>query len=456
MTKYSYKEKQKFYNKDPFLSQLRMVIVESSGSSKTKLLYKFLLDGYLDFQKKVIVSPSLIQKEYDVIIKSLQNGWNINQIKNIFEEQNSITDIDNVSDNITSNDKFKRTKLELQVVNHPDLLTLPHELTPQRIKQTLVIIDDCTIINSPNPIQLFVYGRPLNINTIYLSQKYTNVPATIRENCKVFILFKQSVKTIKKYIYNKIGDQFDNDKEMINFVKVNIKDKHDFILLNKDDGKWFSQINTRLTSLNFKPINSGMGFKEQQSLYPDQRSYLEEKAKAYKAEQTNRQTINDLQHFSSALIERTSEVFKPLTTIQNKSLQQEKEIVTMLKDQNARNIDPLQAIENQPWDLNLKDAKHARRTMSERLIRDPEGTLSKNECIYLIKSDDNMDELLGITKYKDDKICFHIFEDLYNHKLIEKVIVHKIELIEEIDRPVDQTFIRTLIKASRTKTGRVI
>ena len=87
-------------------------------------------------------------------------------------------------------------------------------------------------------------------------------------------------------------------------------------MFNKDDGKWFSK--------NLKPINSGMGLTEQQS-------YLEAKAKAYIAEQANRNTINDLQLFSSALLERTSEVFKPLTTIQNKSLEQEKEIVTQLK-----------------------------------------------------------------------------------------------------------------------------
>ena len=95
---------------------------------------------------------------------------------------------------------------------------------------------------------------------------------------------------------------------MINFFKGNIKDKHDFIMFNKNDGKWFSQINDRLTSLNLKFINSGMEFKEQQS-------YSEAKAKAYKAEQANRKTINYLQHFSSALLERTSEVFKPLTSI---------------------------------------------------------------------------------------------------------------------------------------------
>ena len=50
-------------------------------------------------------------------------------------------------------------------------------------------------------------------------------------------------------------------------------------MLNKGDGKWFCK--------NLKPINSGMGFKEQQSLYLDQRSSLEVKAKPYMAEQVN-------------------------------------------------------------------------------------------------------------------------------------------------------------------------
>ena len=138
---------------------------------------------------------------------------------------------------------------------------------------------------------------------------------------------------------------------MIYFFKVNIKDKHDFIMLNKDDGKWFSKINDKLTwidrtlsSLNLKPVNSRMGFKEQQKktsglanevLYSDQQSYLEAKAKAYKAEQAYRKTINYLQHFSSALLGRKSKVFKPLTTIQNKSLEQKKYCKTVKKSKRS-------------------------------------------------------------------------------------------------------------------------
>ena len=87
------------------------MIIGNSGSGKTKLLFKFLLEGYLDFQKIDFVSPSLSQKEYDVIIKSLQKGLSINQVTTVFEEQKSIADIDNALDIITLNDKFKQTKL---------------------------------------------------------------------------------------------------------------------------------------------------------------------------------------------------------------------------------------------------------------------------------------------------------------------------------------------------------
>ena len=74
-------------------------------------------------------------------------------------------------------------------------------------------------------------------------------------------------------------------------------------------------------------------------------------------------------------------------------------------------------------------------------------TLSKNECMDLINSDDDMDEFFGITEYKDNKICFHIFDDLQRFNLIENGSDHNIEFIEE-DRNV-------IIKASRIENGTV-
>ena len=121
--------------------------------------------------------------------------------------------------------------------------------------------------------------------------------------------FKQTPRTIKDCIYREIGDQFENDKEMLNFFIMNIKDKHDFILYNKDKGKWYNK--------NIQVINKGMGFHE---LYPDEQSYAEAKARAFKAEQKNRKIINDREHFHSALLVSTSKIFIPLTKNQDKSL----------------------------------------------------------------------------------------------------------------------------------------
>ena len=64
----------------------------------------------------------------------------------------------------------------------------------------------------------------------------------------------------------------------------------------------------------------------------------------------------------------------------------------------------------------------------------------------LINSDDNMDELFGITEYKDNKIRFHIFDDL-RFNLIENDSDHNIELIEEDNN--------VIIKASRIENGKV-
>ena len=57
--------------------------------------------------------------------------------------------------------------------------------------------------------------------------------------------------------------------------------------------------------------------------------------------------------------------------------------------------------------------------------------MSKNECIDLINSDDNIDELFGISVFKDGVIRFRIYTDLKNNNLIENDIDHKIELIEQ-------------------------
>ena len=84
----------------------------------------------------------------------------------------------------------------------------------KEITKTLVITDECTIINAVYPTQLFVYGRQLNIDKIYLLQKYMKVLSTIKENNNVYACFKQYITFIKDFIYKTIGDKFENKIEI--------------------------------------------------------------------------------------------------------------------------------------------------------------------------------------------------------------------------------------------------
>ena len=111
-----------------------MVIIGNSKNGKTKLLFKFVLKNYLEFEKLIFDSPSLSQMEYQVIIKSFQKLLSINQIRTLFEIQKHITNIDSALDIITSNDRFTRNNLEVIELKHSDGIPLPQELNSQGIK----------------------------------------------------------------------------------------------------------------------------------------------------------------------------------------------------------------------------------------------------------------------------------------------------------------------------------
>ena len=81
--------------------------------------------------------------------------------------------------------------------------------------------------------------------------------------------------------------------------------------------------------------------------------------------------------------------------------------------------------------------------------------MSKNKCIDLINSDNNIDELFGISVFNDGIIRFRIYTDLKNKNLIENDIDHKIELIEDDNRTHGLSSPETYVKASRVEKGKV-
>ena len=180
-------------------SSLRMMIVGPSGSGKTVLLLKLLLYN-LDFNHLVICSPSLDkQKEYQIFINALSKGLDLAQVASIFENQDEIDNVDELIDDL-SNDS---NDIRVTIYRSPDELPEPEKL---KVK-TLVIVDDCLLKRQSNIENLFVYGRPLGINTIYLTQSYfATDKQSIRGNCNAFIFFEVSTTDLRNS-YEQIGSK---------------------------------------------------------------------------------------------------------------------------------------------------------------------------------------------------------------------------------------------------------
>src|SRR5271156_2244467 len=78
-------------NSDLLPGSIRGLLIGSSNSGKTFLLFQMLLaDGFLDYNNILIFSKSLNQNEYQVLIEGFRNNLNKKQIREIFENQDNL------------------------------------------------------------------------------------------------------------------------------------------------------------------------------------------------------------------------------------------------------------------------------------------------------------------------------------------------------------------------------
>ena len=53
----------------------------------------------------------------------------------------------------------------------------------------LVVYDDIMLDNQKNPARIFSRGRHKNTDVIYVTQRYTQIPKVIRDNCNMMCVF---------------------------------------------------------------------------------------------------------------------------------------------------------------------------------------------------------------------------------------------------------------------------
>ena len=88
------KNKLNWKNCHLFPSSYRMILTGKSGSGKTFLLFKLLLDAcnecgnnYLDYDNLYLFSTTIkLQQEYQILINGIKEGLSKEQIKKFFEE----------------------------------------------------------------------------------------------------------------------------------------------------------------------------------------------------------------------------------------------------------------------------------------------------------------------------------------------------------------------------------
>jgi hypothetical protein len=89
----------------------------------------------------------------------------------------------------------------------PEALVDLLETKNPKKKKTLVVIDDCMNKHQKTLQSYFIYGRPLGINTIYLTQAYYSVDKdTIRNNCQLTIAFELLCTDLRNS-YEQLGEK---------------------------------------------------------------------------------------------------------------------------------------------------------------------------------------------------------------------------------------------------------
>ena len=220
------KDELNFNNCSCFPNIIRSIICGASSSGKTTFLLNLLINDckkckreYLQFDKLIFISPSLTnQTSYKIITKCFEEGFSKEAIRSIFRIQEKITDIDKLIKDL-KNDPDLILKNKIEVQTYDDIEKLPEIKTLAiKNKRVVVIIDDSMLANNNNAKNLFVYGRPLNISSWYLSQNYSQIDKrSIRDNVNFFIFFKTSEQNLRHIYRNVASDIFSFD-EFLKYV----------------------------------------------------------------------------------------------------------------------------------------------------------------------------------------------------------------------------------------------
>src|SRR5580692_519208 len=180
---------------DMLPESFRALIIGQSGSEKTALLMRMLLqENVLDYNKLFVFGRSLHQPEYQILKAGFEHQLPKSQITQILAHDALINKLDdkpeNVAFGISQNlEEDEKSNITCEFYENPDDIPDPKDFDKK--EKNLIIFDDImTDRNQSAPGAFFTRSRHNNIDCIYISQNYYHLPRhTIRSNSNFLILF---------------------------------------------------------------------------------------------------------------------------------------------------------------------------------------------------------------------------------------------------------------------------
>ena len=183
-------------------NSVRMIIIGPSGSGKTQLLLNLIM-RWMKWNKLYLVAPSVDDQRCYEVLKDFNENASEIAGEGIIE---LITDIDEA----------------------PSVEDLDGSIN------YLVVYDDVMLDNQKNPARIFSRGRHKNSDVIYVTQRYTQIPKVIRDNCNILVVFNGVDTHTLRNIWQTWCSDMDFN-QFKNFFSHAQSKPHGFVTINLHD-----------------------------------------------------------------------------------------------------------------------------------------------------------------------------------------------------------------------------
>ena len=241
-TKYFWESKKNRNHANGIPESFRMLIVGKSGSGKTAIMLRMLLEpGLLDYSKLFVFGRSLHQPEYKIVKAGFDSKLSKNHIINILKHNILINELDDNPENVAEVlgvelDDEDKGDISCEFYENGTEVSDPKEFN--LLDKNLIVFDDIMCDKNQSPADnLYTRGRHNNIDCIYILQNYYRLPRqTIRTNANFMIFFNLSKRDVDNVYYDSDASvDFKDIDDFRKFCNESWKTPYGYIIIDKDN-----------------------------------------------------------------------------------------------------------------------------------------------------------------------------------------------------------------------------